>query len=155
MRVVNRKGNACRQALVHWLLASLVLISVCAAPWVGFESSCYLFPDTKGKWSDAVDTCTKEGASLVSVKSQAEQAFVEENIKGSSWLGMSDAKNEGKWIWLADGTEVTYTHWNRGEPNGETRENYGMISGSGTWNDCPPGNPNFDISLYYICKKSL
>ena len=28
VRVVNRKGNACRQARVHWLLASLVLIQM-------------------------------------------------------------------------------------------------------------------------------
>ena len=28
VRVVNRNGNACRQARVHWLLASLVVISV-------------------------------------------------------------------------------------------------------------------------------
>ena len=28
VRVVNRNGNACRQARVHWLLASLVIITI-------------------------------------------------------------------------------------------------------------------------------
>ena len=121
---------------------------------MGFDSSCYLFPDTKMTWSGAVDACAKEGASLVSIKSQAEQDFVEENIKGGSWLGMSDAENEGHWIWLADGSEVTYTHWNGGEPNGGKRENFGMIYKLGKWNDCNTKTTrHFD--KYYICKKSL
>ena len=85
-----------------------------------------------------MDACAKEGASLVSIKSQAEQDFVEENMKGNSWLGMSDAKNEGQWVWLADGSEVTYTQWNEGEPNGGKTENFGMIYNLGKWNDCKP-----------------
>ena len=136
--------------IFYWSLFN----SGCEAPWVGFESSCYLFPDTTATWSDAESACAKEGASLVSIKSQAEQDFVEENMKGRSWLGMSDAENEGHWVWLADGSDLTYTHWDWGEPNGETRENYGMIWEVGTWNDCQPGNPYCE-NLYYICKKSL
>ena len=134
-----------------WL--KLFSVSVCEAPWVAFESSCYLFPGSTETWSDAVDACAKEGASLVSIKSQAEQDFVEENMKSRSWLGMSDAKEEGHWVWLADGTDVTYTHWDAGEPNGGTSENYGMIWETvGTWNDCAPGEAYFE-KLYYICKK--
>ena len=85
----------------------------------------------------------------MSIKSQAEQDFVEENIKGrSSWLGMSDSKNEGKWIWLADGTGVGYTHWDGGEPNGGTGKNYAVLRRGGKWNDLNPGKDR-----YYICKK--
>ena len=101
-----------------------------------------------------MDACAKEGASLVSIKTQAEQDFVEENIKGDSWLGMSEAENEGHWIWLADGSDVTYTRWDWGEPNGGEMENCGMIYKFGKWNDCNPGN-KFCDHLYYICKKSL
>ena len=131
---------------------TLISISGCADPWVGFESSCYLFPVTKETWRGAVDTCNKEGASLVSIKSQAEQDFVEDNMKGKSCLGMSDTENEGHWVWLADGTEHNYTHWSTGEPNGGKRENYGMIrENGGGWNDWN----GVSKKLFYICKKSL
>ena len=35
------------------------------------------------------------------------------------WLGASDAEQEGRWVWLANGAalEDTYSNWAEGEPN--------------------------------------
>ena len=32
------------------------------------------------------------------------------------WIGINDYGSEGTWVW-ADGTPVSYTNWNSGEPN--------------------------------------
>ena len=45
VRVVNRNGNACRQARVHWLLASLVYfkkrVGVLENLWISYSCICY------------------------------------------------------------------------------------------------------------------
>lgn len=61
---------------------------------------------------------------------------------------MTDLANEGHWVWKSDGTAISYTHWNGGEPNGGRVENYAMVWNHGKWNDCGPGY-NWNV----ICEK--
>ena len=80
--------------------------------------------------------------------SQEEQDFVARNLKGDSWLGMSDEANEGNWVWELDGSSADYKNFNGGEPSGGRGENCGMIWNNGKWNDCGPG-----YNWFNICQK--
>ena len=50
------------------------------------------------------------------------------------WIGLNDRDNEGTFTW-ADGTEVTYTRWNSGEPNNVGNEDCTHKHNNGYWND--------------------
>ncbi len=51
------------------------------------------------------------------------------NFKGPKsewmWIGMSDLKKEGTWVWNSNNNPATYINWHSGEPNGYTHENCG------------------------------
>ena len=83
---------------------------------------------------------------LVTITSQEENDFIEENISIRSWTGASDARNEGQWIWetgpeAGSALDDGYKNWDSGQPNNhEGKQHYGSIYGSshnssGRWND--------------------
>ncbi len=64
------------------------------------------------------------------------------NDKGDSqlFLGMTDAKEEGKWLWEADQSPVVFQHWTPGEPNnsGDDEDCASMNHQDAyRWNDVP------------------
>ena len=63
------------------------------------------------------------------------------------WIGLSDAAEEGRFVW-SDGTEVTHTNWaNRGNSdNSDTKDCVYLQNGAWHVGDC--GN-----NLYRICEK--
>jgi len=53
----------------------------------------------------------------------------------SYWIGLSDARTEGTFEWL-DGSPVTFTKWNVGEPNDwGSNEDCAEINAAGGMND--------------------
>lgn len=74
------------------------------------------------------------------------------------WIGLSDASEEGSWVWMSSQTPLAatyYTNWFRNEPtrfiDGEPEncvEIYPHLGG--TWNDAPCTEIH-----NYICEKSL
>ena len=55
---------------------------------------------------------------------------------GEIWIGATDAVKEGTWIWESSKTSMTYSYWNRGEPNnGYGGENCLVSLNGGWWND--------------------
>lgn len=59
---------------------------------------------------------------------------------GFAYIGLTDEITEGTFLWV-DGTPLSYTNWNPGEPNNAGGgEDYVAISNTGTWNDTPGGN---------------
>lgn len=120
-------------------------------------------PDT---WNNARDRCKCLGAQLLKIESAAENDFLKRAFLTSSgltfWIGLSDQKEEGRWIW-ADGTLLgRYNNWEATNPNNNGgNQNCGHISmGSfklrkyafvdfdGWWNDL-----ECDFELGYICEK--
>ncbi len=119
-------------------------------------------------WDDAkaaAEGMTKYGYTgyLVTVTSSAESEYIIPRLEGSSWMGSSDAANEGDWRWVtgpegeANGGAGTafwsgaiggnpvggaYANWSVGnEPNDMGDEDCGQFlaggESEGTWNDLP------------------
>ena len=52
-----------------------------------------------------------------------------------AFVGLTDEQEEGNFRWR-DGTRLSFTHWNSGEPNNaEQREHYVEMTPHGGWND--------------------
>ena len=90
----------------------------------------------------AEELCVKEGGILASIKSPTEQTAVDTLLRNHQyswyWIGASDERDEGTWLW-SDGSPLMYNSWaNYGgyydEPNGGTWENCAVTSLDG-WYD--------------------
>ncbi|EFK95254.1 protein containing Serine/threonine protein kinase // C-type lectin // C-type lectin, partial [sediment metagenome] len=91
-------------------------------------------------WREAAARCRRMGGRLAIVQDKDQDEFLASISRSHVWLGATDEGQEGKWVW-ADGSSITYTNWDKGEPNnardlstGEC-ENYLMLSKYGKWND--------------------
>ncbi|XP_073325727.1 galactose-specific lectin nattectin-like [Pagrus major] len=66
--------------------------------------------------------CIRLGGNLASIHNDGENLVVRGMIKracGSyvfAWIGLSDAIQEGKWLWT-DGSRLVFTRWLRGQPD--------------------------------------
>ena len=119
----------------------------------------YMYVNTPSTWTEARDAASKmvyngmQGY-LATVTSASENAFINANYTANeSWIGASDALNEGQWQWTTgpeagtvfsngDHTPVTvpgqYSNWSGGEPNNSgNNENYAVMNwlGNPAWND--------------------
>jgi hypothetical protein len=101
-------------------------------------------------WTLAEADAQARGGHLVSIGSAEENAFVLAqfgNLGGVDrrlWIGFSDTASEGSFAW-SDGSPVTYTNWNPGEPNnsGGTEDWAEMLGSNGRWNDIADGGSGF------------
>lgn len=60
---------------------------------------------------DALDQAKTEGAYLVAINNEAEEKWLNYVFGNDQfWIGLSDAEEEGKWIWHS-GEPVDYTNW--------------------------------------------
>ncbi|POI25467.1 hypothetical protein CIB84_010782, partial [Bambusicola thoracicus] len=73
----------------------------CLAGWKDFEESCYYFSTERMSWREAMEICDDQGAHLVIINSEQEQAFLKNGINSSNtyWLGLTDEQQEGTWLW--------------------------------------------------------
>ena len=102
-------------------------------------------------WVSAEAEAVAAGGHLVSINSQAEQTFLDNNfLSGANkytlyWIGLSNAAPYSYTNWTT-GEQVTYTNWKHGEPNNDggnehyIEMNWGYERGDvqlGGWNDSP------------------
>ena len=79
---------------------------------------------------------------MADIHSEDENTFIFNSIleagwNGSAWMGMTDAAEEGNWVWTS-GQPVTYTNWASQEPsNGNGIEHWMHMWGDDNpyWND--------------------
>ena len=102
-------------------------------------------------WRNARDKCKRLGGQLAVVHDEATDTFLRKVAGGLElWLGASDEKVEGLWLWV-DGTKMTYTAWNNKEPNNShRREHFLKLAGKDSgWNDVPE---DAKAVVGYICE---
>ncbi len=75
----------------------------------------YLHIKQERSWHTAHEYCRGMGAHLVTIGSEAENAFVY-NLAPLTWLGATDEKQEGTWAWIT-GEPMNFTRWADDEPN--------------------------------------
>jgi hypothetical protein len=104
-------------------------------------NSCYLYSSTKKTWSAASSHClANSNGWLVTVNSQAENDYVStfQTNGNEVWIGFSDLKIEGTFVWVNNAEKSTYTSWLPGNPdnwnNIEDCAEAGYLT-VGKWND--------------------
>ena len=137
----------------------------CPSTWTALSTGCYLFLPGPIKWDDAVARCEEENSSLVEVETAVEQdALAEEALKKKGdifgfWIGMTDRKEEGRWVWQS-GKEVNFTAWHGNQPdNRGNNQNCGNIwlggrgEKGGKWDDANGMFPQIGNLIYgAICE---
>ncbi|XP_061171068.1 macrophage mannose receptor 1-like [Saccostrea echinata] len=96
----------------------------CHNNWKSFNRNCYLFLNHNPmNWQSSRDYCAHAGAKLVEIDSSDEDTFILQNAKDLHlsghcfWLGGSDARLPGVWMWSTSRKMLMYTNWAPGEPN--------------------------------------
>lgn len=124
----------------------------CPWEWESFHGKCYFFSKSQRNWNDSVTACQEVEAQLVIIDNDEEKSFLQQmsKKKGCTWMGLSDIKQEGKWVWM-DGSPLRLSfmkYWNKGEPNNDGGEDCAEFRDDG-WNDAL-----CTVENYWICKKS-
>ncbi|XP_073340274.1 uncharacterized protein [Pagrus major] len=141
----------------------------CLSGWVLHNLSCYYFsnnePSTVTKnWHDSRADCIRRGADLIVIDNKEEQRFVSdclENVKSGHyifwdgfWIGLTDTKREGTWVWINNVTEVERRYWMDGQPDDDE---WGEDCGVAVHSSSNPWKTRFDASCqgeqrHWICE---
>ncbi|XP_072304766.1 macrophage mannose receptor 1-like [Eucyclogobius newberryi] len=100
----------------------------------------------------AMNRCNAEKATLVSIHSEDEQAYVDTMVGTGNvaWIGMrTTGLANGQYMWV-DISPVSYTHWAPGEPNNAAGEEQCVQMNQGGWSEA-----NCVQTGGYVCKKQL
>jgi serine/threonine protein kinase len=108
-------------------------------------------------WHAAKQRCEEMGGRLAEVRSRFENKFLYELAKGGGltgvWLGATDEKKEGTWVW-SDDSGLAFNNFGNGEPdNWGRQEHYLMMdltNASATWRDMS-GLPN-NAKFGFVCE---
>jgi hypothetical protein len=112
-----------------------------------FQGTSYWFCRNDKSWNAARAKCQAVGMDLTQVDSEQENAFVEDNLAESSFIGATDSALEGTWRWIFTdiqfwaGTESggpvggAYSNWDSGQPDAgdSSSEDCAAIDLDGDW----------------------
>ncbi|KAK3582967.1 hypothetical protein CHS0354_027082 [Potamilus streckersoni] len=133
---------------------SLTTIQVpCLSGWTPRDKFCYKMSSNRQSWFEALSSCRRQGADLVSITDAEEATLIKSLVRSSGrghiWVGLNDLDEENSYKW-SDGSAKTYTKWQIDEPNDHNGQEdcveYYLVSN--TWND-----NNCYKALAYICKQ--
>jgi hypothetical protein len=101
------------------------------------EGRRYRWTGTTATWQEARELCLEDGADLVVISDQHEQARIAATITNSIWLGLGD-RNEngvGPFEWVIG--DATYFNWASGQPDnaGGSLQYAIMHDAEGAWYD--------------------
>ena len=76
------------------------------------------------------------------------------NLYSQSFLGATDADEEGTWIWDLDGSEIGagFNAWGEGQPMGGRDENCLVMLVDGTWHDYPCEFDADEDPIPFVCE---
>lgn len=132
--------------ILTWMMLGVSLAQQSAAPKppTGLPTDAKLFNGKwyavileKVNWQAAQNRCKQQGGQLVVIHDEATLGFIKSLTKLRVWLGATDEKVDGKWVW-SDGKDMTFTNWAEGEPNNrEGKDQYLRTDPEGKWVDHP------------------
>ncbi|XP_054027247.1 macrophage mannose receptor 1 [Dryobates pubescens] len=126
----------------------------CPDGWVPYTEHCYkIFRENKG-WEEALSSCQRERSHLASIQSLEEHSFIVSRLgykpTDKLWIGLHDQRVPMYFEW-SDGSPVTYTKWQLGEPSSTQSRPEGCVllrGKDGYWAD-----HGCEQKAGYICKK--
>uniref|UniRef100_H3A293 Lymphocyte antigen 75 n=1 Tax=Latimeria chalumnae TaxID=7897 RepID=H3A293_LATCH len=131
--------------------------TVCDPGWLPYNGFCYLSKKTPATWENASTVCTTENSTLISIHSLADVELIIIKLHNGNlgteedtWTGLKSADITSLFKW-SDKSDVSFTYWDRNEPNlpFNTTSNCVSYSGKlGKWKvtTCSKVLP-------YVCKK--
>lgn len=116
---------------------------------IPFNGRWYKFYPEHPTWHSARDKCAKAGGLLATIPDKATWDFVK-GLVGERWvwLGATDEKAEGKWVWL-DGTPLGFTKWQSKEPNNTDAKQHYLRACTKGWRDDEKQAPEV---VGYLCE---
>ncbi|XP_067676044.1 C-type Lectin CRL-like [Haliotis asinina] len=148
-------------------LVLVVLMSIttesakCPNGWITYDNSCYrLFRKTHQAWPEAVFECEKHDALLASFETKAENIHIQDMMEvfnvgktDNVWIGLSDVREEGNFVWESTRQKATYLPWGKHEPNQATiQEDCVMLYGR---QDHTFSDDACTQKYSYLCEKPL
>uniref|UniRef100_A0A3Q1H6I8 C-type lectin domain-containing protein n=1 Tax=Anabas testudineus TaxID=64144 RepID=A0A3Q1H6I8_ANATE len=128
----------------------------CEEGWELHGGKCYYFSTRDSSWYQSRDDCRRGGGDLSFLELRLKQNMNKDD--DSFWIGLTDSKEEGKWLFDCCGKILTF--WSGTQPNnhpyvpeGEDCVMMEMKRGADDlkcWHDVP-----CIISLKSICEKSV
>ncbi|XP_040203049.1 CD209 antigen-like protein C isoform X2 [Rana temporaria] len=124
----------------------------CPSGWQLIKSNCYYIQANGETWTRSREECDKRNGVMLILKDKAELDSLVPTIgSGRYWIGLRrDSGDINRWLW-ADGSHLTFSPWNTGEPNNDKgREHCAeILGGSQSMND-----RDCEDKLGYICEKA-
>lgn len=115
---------------------------------IKFKNKWYRLYLEKVTWQEARQKCARLGGILATVPEEQTHVFINKLSEGRNlWLGATDEKVDKEWLW-SDGTAMTFTAWDRGQPDNVNQKSYVLIR-SGRWHDAKEDDPSI---VGYICE---
>ena len=103
----------------------------CLEGWTKLSTGCYLFEPRPSTFREAKSFCQRSGGYLAEINSKQEFAALEsawqnlssnltcQSVSPAWWIGLTDRKIEGVWVWDYSGTKPTFLAWSEGQPNNQ------------------------------------
>ncbi|XP_780522.4 uncharacterized protein LOC575010 [Strongylocentrotus purpuratus] len=125
--------------------------SQCRKNWQQYSTACYYLNSDTLTWGNAQAYCETQGGHLASIADSGVNSHIASVMSGYSkaHIGITDTESDGTWAWW-DGSSLSYTNWNSGEPNGNFATNCGGMYSSGTWDDYP-----CTTSMVSVCRAPI
>ncbi|XP_075128115.1 macrophage mannose receptor 1-like [Leptodactylus fuscus] len=126
----------------------------CPSSWIPYNGHCYYLDRDARTWEEAMLSCRREEGDLASLHNIEEASAIASQLTFGDaeyvWLGLNDLKTQLYFEW-SDGSPVTYTTWQRGEPShlsARQEDCVALSTKDGQWSDqiCEKKFP-------YICKR--
>jgi hypothetical protein len=115
----------------------------------------YRIVEVNVSWAAAAADCNDDGehTHLVVVGDQQEKAALTNQFSGNTWVGLTDAAQEGVFVWVT--SEQTHGYplvgqrppWDAGDPDGGGAENCVRFKNTFDFEDKPCGDANS-----YVCE---
>ena len=98
-------------------------------------------------WWEASERCKVLNAYLIEPRNAELNTIAKNNFIGV-WMGASDTKLEGNWIWSTTSETLTYTAWGKDQPNNaEGDQDCLVMQNNALWGDF-----QCDTTRPYVCQ---